>query len=547
MSHATTAGKAAGPAGTPKPAGSAKDAELKGVNPWIVAVIVSVATFMEVLDTTIASVALRYIAGGIGVSNDEASWTITTYLVANSIVLCASGWLAKALGRRRFFLICLALFTVSSACCGLAWNLDSLLFFRVMQGLAGGGMTPVAQSILAAAFPPDKRGQGFAVYGVAVVVAPVVGPTLGGFLSDNYSWHWCFLINVPVGILSLVLVSVYIPESAKQTAERAALWAKGLRFDAIGFGLIAICLGALEVVLDRGQIDDWFGSAFITSFAALSALALILFVPWELSRKDPVIDIRMLVGRQFGTCFLIMLGVGGILIATTQFVPQLLQDHYGYTATIAGLALSPGGLVTMAMMFVTGRLSGVVQPKYQIAAGAAIVAAAMYDMTNLYADLNFGFFVWSRIFIGLGLPLMFIPITTASYDGISPEKTDQASALINVARNFGGSIGTSIAQTVLMRREQFHQSRLVESVSTWNPAYHQTLGEAQRYYRNQLGGVGSPQQQAFGWIGQQVQEQAAFFAYIDVFVTLGVIALCLVPLALTLRPVRPGGAPAGAH
>ncbi len=547
MSHATTAGKAAGPAGKPKPAGSAKGAELKGINPWVVAIIVSVATFMEVLDTTIASVALRYIAGGIGVSNDEASWTITTYLVANSIVLCASGWLATALGRKRFFLICLALFTVSSACCGLAWNLDSLLFFRVLQGLAGGGMTPVAQSILAAAFPPEKRGQGFAIYGVAVVVAPVVGPTLGGFLSDNYSWHWCFLINVPVGILSLVLVSVYIPESAKQKAERAALWAKGLRFDAVGFGLIAICLGALEVVLDRGQIDDWFGSAFITTFAAISAIALILFIPWELTRKDPVIDIRMLTGRQFGTCFLIMLGVGGILIATTQFVPQLLQDYYGYTATIAGLALSPGGLVTMGMMFVTGRLSGVVQPKYQIAAGAAIVAAAMYSMTNLYADLNFGFFVWSRIFIGLGLPLMFIPITTASYDGISPEKTDQASALINVARNFGGSIGTSIAQTVLMRREQFHQSRLVESVGTWNPAYHQTLGEAQRYYQNQIGGVGSPQQQAFGWIGQQVQEQAAFFAYIDVFVTLGFIALCLVPLALTLRAVRPGGAPAGAH
>ncbi|MBE7204409.1 MAG: DHA2 family efflux MFS transporter permease subunit [Parafilimonas terrae] len=502
---------------------------------------------MEVLDTTIASVALRYIAGGIAVSSDEASWTVTTYLVANSVVLCASGWLARALGRKTFFMGCILLFTVSSALCGIAWNLGSLLLFRIMQGLAGGGMTPVAQSILAAAFPPEKRGQGFAIYGVAVVVAPVVGPTLGGYLSDNYSWHWCFLINVPVGIASLITVYLYIPESAKQKAERAALWAKGLPFDYLGFALIAVALGALEVVLDRGQIDDWFGSRFITTFAVISAFAFIAFVPWELSRKDPVIDLRMLFSRQFGSCFLIMLGVGGILIATTQFVPQLLQDYFGYTATLAGLALSPGGLVTMAMMFVTGRISGVVQPKYQIAVGALIVAGAMYYLTNLYLELNFGFFVLSRIIIGLGLPLMFIPITTASYDGIPPEKTDQASAIINVARNFGGSIGTSLAQTTLMRREQFHQNRLVDQVATWNPWYNQTLEQAQSYFRNQTGGTGDAQQRAFAWIGEQVQTQAAILAYIDVFFVLGMIALALVPLALLLRSVKPGSAPAGAH
>ncbi len=523
------------------------EAELKGTNPWVIALIVSVATFMEVLDTTIASVALRYIAGGLGVSNDEASWTITTYLVANSIVLCASGWLAQALGRKRFFIICLALFTLSSTLCGLSWNLDSLLLFRVMQGLAGGGMTPVAQSILAAAFPPSKRGQAFAIYGVAVVVAPVVGPTLGGYLSDNYSWHWCFLINVPVGIVTIALVALFIPESAKQKAARAALWAKGLPFDYVGFLLIALCLGALEVVLDRGQIDDWFGSPFITMAAVISATSLLAFIPWELHHRAPVIDLKLLTGRQFGTCFLIMLGVGGILISTTQFLPQLLQEYYGYTATIAGLVLSPGGMVTMVMMFVTGRLSGVVQPKYQIAAGAAIVAAGMYYLTNLDADLNFGFFAWSRVIIGLGLPLMFIPITTASYDGIPANKTDQASALINVARNFGGSIGTSIANTQLLRRTQVHQSRIVESVGSWNPNYGRTLNEVTQYYMNQNGGVGSPQDQAFGYIGQQVQTQAAFWAYIDVWVSLGVIALLLVPLALTLRSVQPGKAPEGAH
>ncbi len=529
------------------PSGSGKGgAELTGVNPWVIAIIVSIATFMEVLDTTIASVALRYIAGGLGVSSDEASYTITTYLVANSIVLCASGWLARALGRKTFFLICLAVFTVSSALCGFSWNLPSLLVFRVMQGLAGGGMTPVAQSILAAAFPPAKRAQGFAIYGVAVVVAPVVGPTLGGYLSDTYSWHWCFLINVPVGILSLALVWFYIPESAKVKAERAKLWAKGLPFDYVGFVLIAMCLGALEVVLDRGQIDDWFGSSFITSFAVISAVSLVLFIPWELTRKAPLIDIKMLAGRQFGLCFLIMLGVGAILISTTQFLPQLLQDYYGYTATIAGLALSPGGLMTMVMMFVVGRVSGFVQPKYLIAIGAAIVAAAMYYLTNIYADLNFGFFAWSRVYVGVGLPFMFIPITAASYAGIPANKTDQASALINVARNFGGSIGTSIAQTTLMRREQFHQSRLAESVGSWNPFTSQALNQAQHYYQNQAGGVGTARQQAFAWVGQQVEVQAALLSYIDVFFTLGVIALMLVPLALLLRSVKPGATPAGA-
>ncbi|UDL93490.1 DHA2 family efflux MFS transporter permease subunit [Lichenihabitans sp. PAMC28606] len=522
-------------------------AELKGVNPWVIASIVSIATFMEVLDTTIANVALRYIAGGLAVGPDEAAWVVTTYLVANAIVLCASGWISKAFGRKRFFLVCLALFSISSVLCGLAWSLPSLLLFRIMQGLAGGGMTPVAQSILAAAFPPEKRGQGFALYGIAVVVAPVVGPTLGGWLSDNYSWHWCFLINAPVGIACILLVHFYIPDSAKEIADRAKLWAKGLRFDYIGFILIATFLGALEVVLDRGQEDDWFGSGFIITFAVITALSLILFIPWELTRKDPVIDLKMLAGRQFGACFLVMLATGAILIATTQFLPQLLQDYYGYTATLAGLALSPGGLVTMFMMFVVGRISGLVQPKYLIAVGALIVALAMYYLTNIYADNSFEFFVWSRVYIGMGLPLIFIPITTASYDGIPPDKTDQASALINMARNLGGSMGVSLAQTILARREQFHQSRLVETVGSWNPFYGNTLHQATQYYANQGGGGGTPSQQAVGWIGQQVQTQAAFLAYIDVFYALAIVSAVAVPLALTLRSVKAGKAPAGAH
>jgi MFS transporter, DHA2 family, multidrug resistance protein len=524
---------------------AANQSEYGNANPWLIAILVSVATFMEVLDTTIANVALRYISGGLAVSSDEASWVITTYLVANSIVLCASGWIAKMFGRKNFFLVCIALFTVSSLLCGFAWNLQSLLVFRIMQGLAGGGMTPVAQSILAAAFPPAKRNQGFALYGIAVVVAPVVGPTLGGWLSDNVSWHWCFLINVPVGLLSLVSIYFIIPTSAKQKEERAKLWAKGPNFDIVGFILVAMFLGALEVVLDRGQIDDWFSSSFILTFAAISATAFLLFVPWELNREEPLIDLRMLAGRQFGTCFLIMLATGALLIATTQALPQLLQDQYNYTATLAGLAISPGGAVTMVMMVVVGRL-GFVQPRYLISVGAAIAAFAMVDLFRMTADADFWFFAWSRIYLGIGLPLIFIPITTASYDGISPDKTDQASALINLARNFGGSMGVSLAQTVLARREQFHQSRLAEHVGSWNPFYADTLNHVQAYFKSHLstGNVGGT---SMAFIGQLVQTQATILAYIDVFVALAVVAVVMVPLALSLRAVKRSGKPVAAH
>ena len=529
--------------------GTAQDSKTAypGVNPWIIALLVSVATFMEVLDTTIANVALRYISGGLGVGPDQAAWVVTSYLVANSIVLCASSWIAGAFGRRNFFLACIALFTVSSVLCGLAWDLQSLLVFRVLQGLAGGGMTPVAQSILASAFPPEKRGQGFALYGVAVVVAPVVGPALGGWLSDNYSWHWCFLINAPVGVASLIAIWLIIPEAPDERRKRAEKWKKGLDFDTVGFLLAATFLGALEVVLDKGQEDDWFGSNFIITFAVISATALVLLVPWELIRRNPVIDIRMLASRQFGACFLVMLATGAILIATTQFLPQVLQENFGYTATLAGVVLSPGGAVTMVMMFAVGRLGTLVQPKYLIAAGGAIVAAAMIYLTNLYADLDFGFFVWSRIFIGIGLPLIFIPITTASYDGIPPEKTDQASALINVARNFGGSIGVSLAQTVLAQRSQVHQARLVEHVGSWNPWYNQTLAQAQGYFSTRSATGGTPSQTAVAWVGQVVQNQASLMAYIDVFFVLALVSAAAVPLALSLRSVKAAKSPGAAH
>jgi MFS transporter, DHA2 family, multidrug resistance protein len=509
------------------------------VNPWLIAVVVALASFMEVLDTTIANVALPYIGGGLGVSEDEASWVVTTYLVSNAIILTASGFLARMLGRKTFFLICLGLFTVSSILCGFAPSLNALLLFRILQGLGGGGMVPVAQSILADSFPPAKRGQAFALFGVAVVVAPVVGPTLGGWLSDNLSWHWCFLINGPVGVLAIGLISVILREPATARAKGDAQPREG--FDFIGFMLVATFLGALEVVLDRGLEDDWFSSSFIVTFAVICGLAFVLMIPWEMTRRNPMIDLRMVASRQFGACFLVMLATGAILLATTQFLPQLVQQDFGYTATWAGLILSPGGVVTFAMMFVVGRLATKVQPKYLIMAGAVLIALSMYSMTNVYGDLGFWFMARSRMLLGLGLPLIFVPIMTASYDGLPPSKTDQASALINAARNTGGSIGVSIVSNVLTHREQFHQNRLVEQVFPSSTTYQDTLQQITNYFTAHGSSLAQAQDQALQWIGAQVQAQASFLGYTDAFWVLMLISLAAVPLALSLRNVKLGG------
>ena len=511
-------------------------ASVPHVNPWLIAVLVALASFMEVLDTTIVNVALPYIAGGMGVSEDEASWVVTTYLVANAIILTASSFLARMLGRKTFFLICLGLFTLSSILCGFAPNLRALLLFRVLQGFGGGGMVPVAQSILADSFPSEKRGQAFALFGVAVVVAPVVGPTLGGWISDNWSWQWCFLINAPVGVIAMALIAVLLRGPKRQQSQQ-----QGYGFDIIGFILVATFLGALEVVLDRGLEDDWFASTFIVTFAAISALAFVLMIPWEVSRRNPMIDLRMVATRQFGACFVVMLATGAILLATTQFLPQLVQQDFGYTATWAGLVLSPGGLVTLVMMFVVGRLAAKVQPKYLIVVGAVLIAVSMYEITNVYGDLGFWYMARSRMLLGVGLPLIFVPIMAASYDGIAQSKTDQASALMNAARNTGSSIGVSIISNVLTHREQFHQSRLVEQVIPSGAQYRDALQQIMNYFIGQGSSLAQAHDQAIQWIGQQVQAQASFLAYMDAFWVLMLISLSAVPLALTLRKVKLDG------
>jgi DHA2 family multidrug resistance protein len=518
-----------------------------GPNPWLIAVLVAVAAFMEVLDTTIANVALPYIAGGLGVSEDEASWVVTTYLVANAIALTASSFLVRRVGRKTFFIACLGLFTMSSVLCAFAWNLQALLLFRILQGLAGGGMVPVSQSILAGAFPAEKRGQGFALFGVAVVVAPVVGPTLGGWLSDNVSWHWCFAINGPVGGLAMAAIALVLREPRAEAEQRRRLRRTDGGFDVVGFGLVATFLSALELMCDRGLEDDWFGSTFIVTAAVVCALALVAMVPWLLTRPNPALELRLVMTRQFGACFLVMLMTGAILLATTQFLPLFVQQDLGYTATWAGLILSPGGLVTMAMMFVTGRLLTWIQPKYLIVAGASLVALSMYGLTGVYGDVGFWYLAQSRMLLGIGLTFIFLSITAASYDGIPPDKIDQASALINVARNTGGALGVALISNVLTHREQFHQSRLVEHTIPSSTVYQETVRQMTDYFIRHGSLAAEAPQQVIAWIGTQVEAQASFLAYMDAFWVLMLLSLSAVPLALVLRKVQLGGATPSAH
>ncbi len=503
-------------------------------NPWLIAIVVSIATFMVVLDTAIANVSLRYIAGSFGASIDESTWIVTTYLIANAIVLPVSGWLSSVLGRKRFYMICVALFTASSLLCGLAPSLGALLVCRILQGLGGGGMPTSEQAILADTFPPHRRAQAFALYGIAVIVAPTVGPTLGGWITDNYSWHWIFFINVPIGLGSLALVNWLVVEPETLERERRELLAGGLRVDWVGIALITLTFGCLEWVLDRGQEDDWFKSNMIVTFAVIAAAGFVFLIAWELTEDDPVVDIRLLCGRQFGMSFIVMMAVGGILFGSTQIMPQLLQTDFPYTAELSGLAIMPGGLAMLVIMPIAGQVTGLWQPKYWIALGLGAVAFAMWYSTALVPSASFGFFAMIRVYQMIGLPFLFIPINTIAYADLPLAKTNQGSALINVARNLGGSIGVSLANTQLLQRSQFHQARLVSNLVPSSPVYQSAVKQISHFFLHQGAPPAAAQSHALGYIARQISGQASLMAYINVFHTWAIFAAMLVPIVLLL-------------
>jgi len=377
----------------------------------------SIATFMEVLDSSIANVALSHIAGALGANASQSTWVLTSYLVASAVILPASAWLSGVLGRKRFYLLCVALFTVSSFLCGIAPNLESLIAFRVLQGLGGGGMAPIEQSMLADTFPPEKRAQAFALYGVAVIVAPTLGPALGGYITDTWSWNWIFFINLPIGAIALVLVSWLVSEPEVLKRERRERLKGGLKFDFFGFVLVALWLGCLEFVLDKGQENDWFASGTISAFAAISFVSMLMLFPWEYTRKDPIVNVRLIFQRQFGGCLLAMLGVGAILYASTQVMPALVQSSFGYSATLAGLMLLPGGLAMAFLMPVSGQITKYVQPKFVIAAALVILSLALWHTTNLAPDASFQYFAWSRVYHMVAMPFLSLSISSACVQG----------------------------------------------------------------------------------------------------------------------------------
>jgi len=508
------------------------------VNPWLIAVVVAMAAFMEVLDTSIANVALPYMAGNLGASNDESTWILTSYLVSNAIVLPISGWFAMVLGRKRFFMMCLVIFTVSSLLCGIAPSLGAIILFRVVQGAGGGGLQPMAQAILADTFPPQQRGVAFALYGITTIIAPTIGPTLGGWITDNYTWRWIFFINLPVGIMALFLVYRLIedPPWAKRVA------GAGVKIDYIGVALLTLGVGALQVMLDKGQEDDWFGSHFILTLAVLAGVGLVTLVIWEWFHKDPIVEVRLFKNLNFLGANAMMFVLGIMLFSSLVMMPLFLQTLLGYTAESAGLVLSGGSLLLLFSMPVVGVLAGKVQARYLIAFGWLALSLSMYYTTQ-HLDLQISFWTASmlRVVQVIGLGFLFVPINLASYVGMPVEKSNSISGLVNFMRNIGSSIGTSMVTTLIARRAQFHQIYLVAHTTRGHSTFVQAATAlAARLAASGLDAV-SASRKAYGLLYQALIGQATTLAYIDTFWVLAVGAGIMFLLSFAMRRNEPGG------
>jgi DHA2 family multidrug resistance protein len=514
-------------------------------NPWVIAVVVALAAFMEVLDTSIANVALPYMAGSLGATTDQSTWVLTSYLVSNAIVLPVSGWFVSLLGRKRYFMICLSIFTVSSLLCGIAPNLAVMIVFRVLQGAGGGGLQPMAQAILADTFPPQQRGLAFALFGVTVVVAPILGPTLGGWITDNYTWRWIFLINLPVGVIASLLVFRLVedPPWEKRFAKG------GVRIDYVGMALLVLGVGALQIMLDKGQEQDWFSSQFIVTLAVLAASGLVSLVLWEWFHKDPIVDVRLFGNLNFLSANAMMFVAGIMLFSSLVMMPQFLELLMGYSSESAGLVLSGGGFLLLILMPIVGTLTGKVPAKYIIATGWLLTCLAMYYSAQ-HLDLEISF--WSasmlRVIQVAGLPLLFVPIILVSYVGLPAAKSNDIAGLVSFMRNIGSSIGTSMVTTLIARYAQFHQVHLVAHTTTGEPAYAGMVSGLTARLIASGAEASQAARQAQGLVYQTVIAQATTLAYVDTFWVLAVGAGVMFLLSFGLKRNEPGGgAAAPAH
>ena len=522
------------------PAGAAWErpaASPRIINPWIIALTVTLATFMEVLDTSVANVALPHIAGSLSAGQDESTWILTSYLVSNAIVLPMSGWISSLIGRKRFYMSCVALFTLSSVLCGLAPSLGILIFCRVLQGVGGGGLQPSEQAILADTFSPAKRGMAFAVYGMAVVLAPAIGPTLGGWITDNFSWRWIFFINIPVGLLSLFLTNMLITDPPYLKNQKRT----GFRVDYIGLGLLALGLGTLQVVLDKGQRDDWFGSHFIVAMVAICVVSLVAVVFWEWNHKDPIIDLKLFKERSFAIGNLLMFMVGFALLSSTVLLPLFTQTLLGYTAQEAGFALLPGGFAIILAMPLVGFLLGRTDARRLLVFGLAVLSIALFRMTRFDLAIDFNTVAGARALQALGLAFLFVPINTTAYAFLPKEKNNAASGLINLSRNIGGSVGISLVTTMLARRAQVHQAYITGHVNAGSAQLQSVLAATTHAFIARGSSSFEASRQAYGLVAAQIDRQASMLAYIDNFRMLGVAVLLMIPLVFLMKKVKPGG------
>jgi MFS transporter, DHA2 family, multidrug resistance protein len=509
-------------------------------NPWLIAFVVSLAAFMEVLDTSIANVALPHIAGNLGASQDQSTWVLTSYLVSNAIVLPISGWLVSVFGRKRFFMTCIVIFTISSLACGIAPSLGILLVARVVQGGGGGGLQPMAQAILADTFPPRLRGLAFSLYGVTAIFAPSIGPTLGGWITDNYTWRWIFLMNLPVGILALILVYQLVEDPPYLTRARAL--GRRVKLDYVGFSLLALGVGALQILLDKGQEDDWFGSHFIVTLTVIAAVCLVSLVVWEFYQKNPIVDIRLFGHFNFATSSMMMFVVGGMSFATTVLVPQFLQANMGYTAESAGMVLSAAGFVLLGALPFIGMLAGRFQGRYLIATGWLLLTCSMFLSTRrIDLLISFSSATWLRIAQYAPLGLVFIPTTAAAYYGMPKEKNNAIAGLVNFMRNIGASVGTSVVTTVLARRDQFHQERIGSNITAGNPAFRSTVNGLAEQLRESGFSAHDALNHAYGQVYRTLQIQASTLSYIDTFWLLTVAAGSMFCLTFFLQKNDPHG------
>jgi MFS transporter, DHA2 family, multidrug resistance protein len=520
------------------------------INPWVVALTVTLATFMELLDTSIANVSLPYIAGGLGRSFDEVTWILTTYLVANAVVLPMSAWLSRVFGRKNYYMACVALFTITSFFCGVAPTLGIMLMARVLQGIGGGGLAPVEQAILVDTFPPAKRASAFALYTVAIVTAPAIGPVLGGWITDNYNWRWVFLINIPIGILSLFLTNRFVHDPDSYAEERKSVRKNGkLSVDGIGIALIGLGSAALEVLLDRGQIDDWFGSRFITWMFVIGITCIVAAIFWELHVPDPVIDFRLLKVRNFAIANLFYFVFGFGLFASTTMIPQLLQSLYGYRAIDAGLVLGPGALVITFLAPVGAQLvqRGLIKPRLLLFGAVMVVGISFIHYSHFNLDTDYRHYALARALQGLGYAFFFVPLSVISYSQLSPAQNNKASSLTNFFRNWGGSFGIAFVTTISERRQNFHQSTVGGNLSASSPSLQQGIKQTAAYLQAH-GGFSHADAitAAYARYYEQLHSQTQLLAFMDCFHLIGVITLIAAPIVLLTKSFKTGGkAPAG--